>query len=222
MNFVQLTDDLRFEGGISGDIITTVQGVTTGESYRIKRWVQDAWIKIQIKERWNFLKFESSYEIQQYESILSPPEFLSGDVADWDDCTARIAKQGDGYGKSDMLRVEEYDWFREFEGRDPTKRGKPQVIAVDPRLEALHIAPAADQAYELFYDYWAVPQSLDEDVDVPIMPAQFHKLIVWVALETYGGYEAAPDVINRARAEASPLWNALYRDQLPSIRLING
>ena len=215
--FVQLVDKLRIEGGVSGFPITTVNGTLSAETARLKKWVQDAWRDIQTMYNWRFLFREASFTVPQYASVITPPEFTAGQVSEWFEDTVRIAEFGGARKDSDVMTVLDYFEFRDGAGIDPTVRGKPSAVAVHPNSESLLIAPSADEQYTMFYDYVRVPQELDDDGDVPIMPARFHDLIVWEAIARYGGYEESSVVLQRSTLQKGPLWAALMRDQLPEV-----
>ena len=217
MTFVELCDMVRREGGISGQPITTLAGNLPAETARIKNWVKDAWADIQtMQTQWMFMFYESSFTIPQYASVIQPDEFAAGVVAEWDPYSVRISRKYETKSRSQPMMIQNYALFKDHEGIDPTRRGMPSVIAIHPRTEALHLAPAADDEYELYFDFYRTPQILDTDDEEPVMPSRFHALIAWEALVRYGGYEVAPDVVTRAQTHAHRLMAALMGDQLPA------
>ena len=219
MTFLELVNRLHVEAGTSGQTLSTVLGSLPFESARLKKWVQDAWRDIQSQQRWNFLFKEATFTIPQYASVITPPEFTAGEVADWEGETVRIAPFGGARKDSQPMTCVDYFDFRDGDGADPTRRGRPSTIAIHPNSETLLIAPSADEQYTLFYDYWREPQELDDDDDVPIMPARFHDLIIWEAISRYGGYEESAPVLKRSYERGAPLWAALAHDQLPPLGL---
>lgn len=219
MNLFQLVDRLRVESGASGFPITTVEGNLAYETSRLKKWAQDAWRDIQTMYQWKFLFQEAVFTVPQYASVITPPEFTAKQVADWLEDTVRIAPFGGARKDSQPMMCVDYFDFRDGAGIDPAKRGKPSVISIHPNSESLLIAPSADQQYTLFYDYYREPHELDDNDDVPLMPARFHELIVWEALIRYGGYEESAPVLQRAARQAAPLWSSLMHDQLPKMEL---
>lgn len=218
--FVQLVDDLRVESGASGRTITTVQGNLPAEVARFKKWTADAWLDIQRRQErhWKFLFKESSgFTVPLGATVLNPTEYAAGDIAEWDYGSFRLAPAGGARKDSQPLRFADYFQFRDCIAIDTSVERKPEVITVHPNTEALHIWPAADAEYVLFYDYRRQPQELDDDDDVPIMPDRFHDLIVFWALLKYGTHEAAPEVITRAKAERDALYADLMTDQMPEV-----
>lgn len=218
MRFVELVDRVRREGGVSGGKIETLQGDLREETARLKTWVQDAWRDIQTERtNWRFLFCEGEYVVPQYVSVVYPPEFEARQISDWQNFTVRIAPSGYGRHRSDLLIPQNYWVMRDTFPHRPHQFGKPSSYSIHPNTEALHISPASDREYELFYDYYRTPQELDDDNEEPIMPDRFHMLIVWMALERYGGYEVAQDVVSRAQMQSAKLMAALIEDQLPAM-----
>ena len=70
-------------------------------------------------------------------------------------------------------------------------------------------------SYTIACECWVAPQQLVNDADVPLMPAQFHNAIVYLAMQKYAGFESAPEVDARAEKMLNPMLNRLYIDQLP-------
>jgi hypothetical protein len=218
MNLVELINALRIEAGASGRPITTAQGVLTGESERLRKWIIDAWRDIQRKHiDWRFLFVESSYVMSVDESTLNPTEYEANEVAQWHGRSFKIAKAGGAWKDAERLPFRQYfDWI-ENDGRDLTVNGKPNSITVHPTTEALMVAPPADDEYVLFYNYWRTPQTLVDDDEEPIMPERYHDLIVYWALKKYAVHEVAPEAIMRADVEVKRLLSDLELDQLPAI-----
>lgn len=218
MNFLELVNDLRIEAGASGRDLTSVNGALLGEPNRFRKWIKDAWVDIQIQhEHWNFMWVESSFIMPVNGSVLEPPEFKVGEVAEWQINSFRIAEPGQARKDSQPLRYHEYMFFRDTIGRDITVPGKPQGLTIHRTKESIQVAPAADKAYVLFYDYWRAPQILKDDLEEPIIPQRFHNLIVFWALRKYGSNEAAPEALMRAKEEIDRLLPSLEIDQLPGV-----
>ena len=215
MNFVELVHDLRVEAAASGRKVTSVQGDLVGELERLRMWVRDAWTEIQNRQRWLFLFVESTCPVPLNASILNPSEYAAGEVAEWIASSFRIADDGQPRFNSTELTYVDYPIWRDNEGFNLSTPGIPTAFTIHPNTEAIHLAPASNAPRELFYDYWRTPQVLTEDGDVPIMPARYHKLIVYWALRKYGLHESAPEVIARVNTELGGVYQSLLRDQLP-------
>lgn len=218
MTFVDLVERLRMECGVSGPVITTVQGALPREIERLKKWTITAWEEVQLKHPdWEFLRTASSHVIPQYASLLSPTEYAAGTVADWKIDTFRIASNGGGFDESVPISFIDYETWRITDGLDSTKYARPNSITVRVKDKALFVGPSADLAYELYYDYYRTPQALSADADVPICPARFHMIIVYNAMQMYGRYEAAPEVLADGARNYRRMLAEMEVDQLPAV-----
>lgn len=211
MTFLELMNALIIESGVAGSSVTTVQGTLPLEQAKLRKWIQDSWREIQTsKEKyWGFMFVSTSMIVPLNASVLQPPEFLAGEVAEWNEDSFRIADAGKGRKDSQPLHFRDYFWWRDNEGLDLTVSRRPSSITIDWSTESLIIAPPSDEIRTLYYDYWRTPQELKLDTDVPIMPKQFHDLIVGKALRRYALDESAPEVMAKAddiiKAWAGPL-----------------
>ena len=79
------------------------------------------------------------------------------------------------------------------------------------------MAPGADVAYTLYYDYQTEPVELEDNIDVPACPKKFHMVIVYEAMQKYGRYEIAPEILSEAKTDGDRLMFRLKLDQLPPI-----
>lgn len=224
MNFVQLVERLRMECGVSGPTITTVQGTLPREIARLRSWIVTAWEDLQRKHvDWQFLRVQGSATIPQYGSALTIAEVTAGTVARWVPESFRIAPDGGAFADSVPLASVDYEQWRIAEGLSPTAAyAKPSTIAVRQKDKALFVAPAADVAYALFFDYYRTPVTLSADTDEPAMPARYHMAIVHRAMTMYGRYEAAPEVLLDGREKYRSLLAELEIDQLPDASFAGG
>jgi hypothetical protein len=223
MTFVELVERLRMECGVSGPTIETVQGSLPREIARLKAWTITAWDAIQRKHPdWVFMRLQSSTTIPQYGSALAITEHTAGTVASWVADTMRIGADGGTFADSIKLPCIEYESWRVGEGLVVTPYAKPTTIAIRQRDKALFVAPAADVAYKLYFDYQRTPIALSADADLPAAPARFHMAIVARAMMMYGRYEAAPEVLLDGREQYKEILAELEIDQLPPTTIPGG
>lgn len=90
----------------------------------------------------------------------------------------------------------------------PAAAGAPQLWSIS-RAGELLVAPTPDRDYSVKVDYIVADESLSTDSATPSMPAEHHVLIVWMALERVGEYDAAAEVVMRARRYSEQALNAL-------------
>lgn len=219
MNFVQLLERYRVECGVSGSPITDV-GTVRNEHARLKGWLQQAWLDIQSDANgmWEFLRVESSHTIPQYASLLMPSEWSAGSVNRWRIDTFRVGDLGGSRATSRPIDFVSYDAFRVGPGLDPNQRGRPMYFTIRPADKALIVAPAADVAYTLYYEFHGEPVALEDNTDVPVIAPKFHMLPVYRAMLEYGAFEAAPEVLARAQARHDEMMSKLKHEQLPSFQ----
>lgn len=223
MNFVQLVERLRMECGVSGPTITTVQGALPREIARLKSWIVTAWEDIQREHiDWQFLRTQGNATIPQYGSALTIAEHTAGTVARWLPETFRISESGGTFADSTPLACAEYETWRVSEGLVTTPYGKPSTIAIRQKDKALFVAPAADVAYTLYFDYYRAPVSLSADADEPAAPARYHMAVVYRAMTMYGRYEAAPEILLDGREKYRSMLAELEIDQLPDTTFAGG
>lgn len=78
------------------------------------------------------------------------------------------------------------------------------------------------QAWEelrLYREDWQWKGKLSKKNDVPSMPERFHMAIVYLALQKYAAYEAAPEVYAYALDRFNFYLSRIERDQIGQIEL---
>lgn len=68
--------------------------------------------------------------------------------------------------------------------------GRPYFFAVDGPAMLLYVTP--DQEYDLELRYWKLPPLLVEDTDIPAIPDDYHRTLVYYALQR--AYESEDDM----------------------------
>ncbi len=96
-------------------------------------------------------------------------------------------------------------------------RSTPLQWSVD-ESERLVLGPAPVLAYKLRIDYLMAPFELgtgntDPNLDAPDMPADFHMLLVWRALQDSAISDAKPEVLARAERGYNDMFWKLMRQQ---------
>jgi hypothetical protein len=87
-------------------------------------------------------------------------------------------------------------------------RTRPVAIAIGPD-QSLCLGPPPNGLYTVTGDFWIAPTLMVNDTDVPLgLPLRYHILVVWRAMQKYGYYESAADVLQRAEFE----WNTMFRE----------
>jgi len=223
MNFLQLAQRLRQEAGASGNGPAAVTGVV-GESKRLVDWINTAWLEIQgLHDSWDFLRQQFSFEIPQDTGQISPALAGINNFRYWHRETFRCQKTNIGIQDEQWLVEWEYQTFRNTYRFNLQRelQGRPVVFAVFPNGKDVMFGPLSDDQYTVVGEYQSLPVSLVADSDEPNLPEHLQMAIIYKALEYYGFYESAAEVVARAQKQYTAVKAQLEREMLPSVYLGN-
>ena len=74
-----------------------------------------------------------------------------------------------------------------------TTYSRPVVVAMEPD-KGLAFSPIPDQVYVINGEYLKRPIEFTSDTDTPRIPERYHMLIVYKAMQYYGGFESARSI----------------------------
>ena len=218
MNLLALVNRTRDECGVSGPALTTAQNLT-GESARIKNWVNAAWIDIQsTKEDWQFLRETVEFTTTAGKQFYTAAEAGIDSFGNWKRDSFRASTVGSDYRDEQLLNYMDWATFRnlyQYSNMRHTQQ-RPVVVTIDP-AKKLGFGAIPNNAYKIVAEYFKAPQTLIADTDTPIIPERFHSMIVYRAMVYYAGFEAAPEVLARGQFEFNRLMSRLEIDQLPTM-----
>jgi hypothetical protein len=98
-----------------------------------------------------------------------------------------------------------------------TTTGQPVHISQDQE-DNLLLGLTPDDVFTVNLEFHRSAQILATDSDEPEMHSDYHMIIVYMALENYGGHEVAPEVLADAGARLKPLKRALNKKEGPRWR----
>lgn len=202
MNLLQLVNDFLLESG-EGDPIGSVNE-QAGDYAQAVVWIRDAWTEIQRNRYWSFRWAEGSFLITpgQLSYSLTDMGLNPGDEIKKN--TLYISKSPapsppdlylGGYTKLRETHFTSIQKKLRQGYSNPTET--PEFIAQFPD-GTYRLFPAPITQREITFEYYKAPSFLIDDLDTPNIKPEFHKAIVWKALEQY------------AREEGKE-WNALYQ-----------
>jgi len=101
-----------------------------------------------------------------------------------------------------MDQISYDDWYNVYLfGANRSVQTRPVAIATGPD-ESICLGPPSNGLYTITGDYIVAPTLMSADTDVPnLLPNQYHMLIVYKAMQKYGMYESAPEVVQRGEME---------------------
>lgn len=219
MNLLQLVNFARGECGVLGSDLTSLSNVS-GESLRFKNWVIRAWEEIQeLHPDWKWMRGTYSFTTTANDgSYTSSQAGITSRFGWWDRTYCTVYLTASGTSDQDELTWLEYEEFRAEYLTGPQTNTRPQHFTIGLSNELL-IGPAPDStAYTITGQYVKSTQTLSEATDEPELPEQ-HKFIAWWAINEYGSYEVATEVLVRARGKISRMRSDLEAKYLPAILL---
>jgi hypothetical protein len=216
MNFLQLTQAVKRESGVTGSSPSSASTSVLSEQ-RLFNWVNWAARDVTLaREDWRWRRGMATLASTSNQ-VNAAAAFGLTDFASWKDANKtykptayRIA---DGNTVERPLAWMTYDNFRQAFYTGGQNSGVVQYWSISPQDEFL-LGPAPDGAHFVRADYIKDYADLVGDSDTPAMPARFHMIIVWRALMEYGGFDAAGEVYQRAEKNYNEMWTALVQSQL--------
>jgi hypothetical protein len=208
MIFLDLCKDLISDTGLGGepDLLETVVG-QTGDLNNAVRYIRDAALQIDnLWFDWKYLWFEHIANFTV--AMNNAPPMPAFGVRRWDRETFYLDKSG---ATPIKLRFEEWDTFRDRTGVFPT--GKAAIITVKPD-NTLLVEKLNNATYSFSANGWRRPVVLAADDDEPLMPEEYHRIIVCRGKINYASKEDAPEILEGAEAEYMDILDKLQSDQL--------
>lgn len=221
MNFLQLSQRLRQEAGLTGSGPTTVVG-QTGISKQIVDWINTAYIDILSQHTyWHFMQDDFSFDLVASQRAYSITETGVTDLKNWkvnDYGSFRIYLTSAGITNEQYLYPILWDDYRQMYlyGATRTAEGFPSYFSVQPD-KGLNFYLVPDSIYTVTGEYFKKPAELAADADEPLIPDEFHMLIVWRALMLYAGFDAANEKYALGKNEYTKMLMRLEIDQLPQM-----
>jgi len=214
MTNLELCQRLRAEAGIAGSGPTTVVS-QTGELGRIVDWVASANEEIQnAHATWKFLQESFSFSTVDGTQDYAPADVSLDDLANWkhsrvDDLTIYSAVADEQY----LIYLPWNDFKGNYMfGSTRSQEGRPTIVTVKPD-NSLALWTTPDAVYTVTGEYYKKALDADE----PLIPSQYHMIVVWRALMLYGAYSSAPDSYSHGEQEYKNLLRKLEFDQLNRI-----
>lgn len=221
MNFLQLSQRLRQEAGLSGSGPTTVVD-QTGMSGQIVDWINTAYMDVLMQHaNWRFMQDDFSFETTASKREYTPTEAGVTDLDSWkvdDYGSFRIYLSASGVANEQYLYPLFWDDFKQMYlfGTTRTAEGMPNYFAVQPD-QSLNFYLVPDAVYTISGKYFKAPAEMSADADEPIIPDQYHMIIVWRALMFYAGFDAASEKYATGKSEYTKLLMRLEINQLPQM-----
>jgi len=211
MNFLQLCQKTQQYSGIQGFIASTTNLVPGSQEALLVETVRSAWVEIQnFRKDFKFLRDEVTLGLLVSQQEYSEEDIFgtTGKVSSWK--TDRFLY------KSSPLRYIPYDrWVLRSSQDTPAE---PGVFTIRPGTTNL-IFNAVDTEYDVVLQYYKTPQILSVNNDVPLLPVQFHYLIIFGAVLETASFLGDLITYQRFATKYSQLLGQLLRSEVPSRRV---
>ena len=200
-----------------------------GENLRVVNWVRDAWLEIQrkhaasdaIRPHWKFLWGHKEIETTTVVDGESASISLGSNVQSILPGTILVRKATEGDSAYETLPFFDYRSNAGlFRHGLRTDMGPPEMCTRNP-LGALLIVPEPDQKYHFHMEIYQSPQTLVENLDVPLVAGEDQQMvIIYRALIAYAREEDAPEILAVAPSQYEEGMRALEWEFLDSPELI--
>ena len=225
MNYLALAQKLVEKCGISGAGPVTTVG-QAGELKRVTGWINEAWSSIQqVRPDWEWMRASASFQTVAGQSTYTPAQCGVTDLAEWimnsRDCTFRYYLASVGVRSEIDLSYTPYDAWRDQyqKGSMRLAQSRPMAITITPG-QSIGLGMTPDSAdYTIVGDYFREPSAMVADTDIPAMPARFHMLIVYQAMQYYAQYEADEYTRQTSEREYSKMMGRMTIAQLPEVTI---
>jgi hypothetical protein len=217
--FLQLCQNLRSEAGISGTISSTQNQV--GELARVVTWIRRAYRDIQnLYPNWNFLRTDFTFPTIASADTYLPTAVNIADHGAWKVDSLRCYLTSVGSTDEQWLDYVPWEDFRDTYkfGANRSITGRPIKVSVKPD-QSLVFYPTPDDVYTIVGERFKSAQELNENADIPLIPAQYHDIIMWRALIFYGEFESAQEHLSTGEAEYKRLLRSLEARELPNLTI---
>lgn len=217
MTYLQLCARVVKEAGIAGGGPTTVLN-QSGQLLQVVNWVAQAWEDIQImRPNWLFMHNDFNFNTVIDTRDYAPMDISINDLALWDYGSFLLYDAALGESDEIHLPYTSYgEWRTAYRsGMNDRALGRPVVWTKLPN-GSIRFEPDPDKVYTINGEYKNKAQLFTADADVPTgLPDDFHILIVWQALKSYGFHQDAPEVLDQAETNFDNLLYRLEIEQLP-------
>lgn len=182
MNYLQLCEAVRRECGIQGPDFVDVSGVA-GDFARIVNWVKDADLAIQsLWADWDFLWTTASFNTVAGTAVYTLSDLSITDLGTWQMDRFLRAPTSDTGGK---LYEAAYKTWLEVLSTGTQQQGEPSHVVRRPD-NAIILHPIPDAVYAITGEYYKAPVALSTSTSTPLIPTQYHRVILALA-KMYAG-----------------------------------
>ncbi len=224
MDFLELCNRARQECGVSGADLATLQYGVSNEGRRFSNWINQAWNDLQMaRPDWVWMRKEAIFQTILGQGDYSLTEAGADDLAEWKTDSFRSYPTAAGTPGEQHMEWIEYTRYRDMYQFSTmrTSPGFPLWLTTNPD-HSLAVWPLPSDAYTIRGEYYRAPSVLAADTDSPLsggLPVRFHMLLVYMAMQSYAFFAAAPEVETRATSQRNRILAKLDAWGLPTMEM---
>lgn len=205
MNRIELIRALRQEAGISGSGPVSSAGAT-GQTKDLVDRIDEAWLDIQNMTMWNWMWEEATVTIPAGADVSA----ATGVPAPRYVVTSMRSPSGR------MRYLAHRDFADMFDVLLPGV-GEPTIWTVRPDtlIKVNALAPAGGLTLQV--ERYRNPVPFAADTDVPALPSQYHRIIVWLAMMRISAFDEAGSRYASAEREYNRLLARLTSEEMPQL-----
>ena len=227
MNFLSIVARVVQETSIANTGPATVID-QKGDIAKAVSWTADEYVELQNKILWRWLRERFTLNTTAGIDTYAPSLAISEDTGQAISRFKRwrindIRNQPRCYLATGNIRNAtrlsyiSWDDFRDIYITQQSTDSQPSHITIDPQ-DNIVLGPAPNAEYVVVGEYHKSAQVLTENDDVPELPADYHMLLVYLAMEDKGFFDSAGEIIARAQKKQNVLMRQLIAEQGPVIR----
>jgi len=215
MDFLGLCQRLHSEAGVSGSAHTTVIG-QTGMLLRLVNWALTAYEDIQnLHPDWKFLRKAFSFPTVAATQNYTLATLGFTDLNSWISNDVRIYSAVADETRLTYIPFDAFKYTYQI-GPNRTSEGRSTLFSIESD-NSISLWQLPDAVYTVNGDYFQKAGDMTLDVDEPIIPSEYHMIIVWRALMFYGAKEGADEVYAHGQNEYKNILRRLRFSQLPKM-----
>ena len=173
-----------------------------------------------MKPNWHFLRFDFSFPTISSTQSYTLTDAGLAEHKTWKRDSFRCYLTATGTTDEQRMTFLPWEHFRDsyLYSANRNVTGRPIWFTIKPDKSVVFY-PTPNASYTVVGEYWKRAQALTADATVPLMPAEFHLILVWMACMRHGRRQSAPEIYGLGLDGFNELFGPLKTTQLPPIGL---
>jgi hypothetical protein len=215
MNFLEIAKRVRQECGISGDGPAAVQS-QVGISAKLVAWVQTAYEEIQSLQPWRYNWAEHTQALTAGVAVYAPVNDWGLDFRELATDPIYVYRTQDGPRSKHWLC--HVSWAEMRDMAQVGIQGVPVYCAMRPDT-TIQFHPEPQDGLTAVIEYIKNPDTLVDNLDIPVMPARYHMAIVWRAVMYWCAHDENTALYGAANQQYQIILRKMWLSELPTIQM---